>query len=194
MSPHALAAPMSGVTPKTSVPTSKTRRNVLVALVVIIVVGGLGSAYALGAFNQSQKPSWLFQGAYVTYQGKTQVLLSTINVTVRFQILSFNSSKVQILEYYSVGGSTNQTTTWYPYSQKGPYNLGQTCMTSTTTTRLVNGMTYNGLIAEKCTADTTTTTDYYASENAPFAVERVITFDSLSVDLVVTSTNISGIT
>lgn len=57
MKPHMLGALMSGETPQTSVPTSKTRRNILVALVVIIVAGGLGSAYALEAFNQSQKPS-----------------------------------------------------------------------------------------------------------------------------------------
>lgn len=121
------------------------------------------------------------------------MLVSTINVTLRFQILSFNSTKVQILEYASVGGRTNQTTSWYPYNPHGPYNPGQTCETSTTTARLVNGKTYNNLITEKCTEGSVSTTYYYISDGAPFAIERVVVSGSFSLDLVATSTNIPGI-
>jgi uncharacterized protein (UPF0333 family) len=167
---------------------------------VVVVVATISGAYFLGLFASSGPP-WLFKGAYATYSGETTYLSYTFNMTVRVQILDFNSTYVKTFTYFSIqsqlGSQNNQTTSWNKRSSELNYTAptGYTLSKTYDTTRLIAGN------AVDCTAyeytQGTTTMTAYISKSIGFPEE--ITFyetssgTSISIDLTLVHTNIHGL-
>ncbi len=88
---------------------TKTKILLVITIVILIVLSGF-IAY------QFLRPRTFFKGAYATYNGKTTVLLMTINITLRLEVVDLNSSHAKILTYIRIntplGSGEYQNTTW----------------------------------------------------------------------------------
>ncbi len=166
-------------------------------------MAAFAGAYFLGLFGHSSSRPWLFKGAYATYSGRTMYLTFAFNLTIRVQILDFNSTAVETLSYYSLNSSifssANQTTHWseltsstYSYQTPSGFNLSRTY----DTTRLVAGN------AVACTAyefrQGNTTLTEYLSNSVGFPIEftyssAIPSGGTLSMDLALVRTNIPGL-
>ena len=114
----------------TVIPSRLKRPRVLMIVVVAIIV--LGSFLVYWLFPRPQAPSWLFEGAYAKYYGETSILLLTVKVTCRLEVLAFNSTHARIHTYVkaetSLGTQEFQNTTWADLGKK-IYEIGGTSPT-----------------------------------------------------------------
>jgi len=167
-------------------------------------VSALAGVYFLGGLDSSKKQPWLFDGAYGTYSGETSYLTATVNFTIRVQVINFSSTAVEILSYYTLEygthDDTNQSTRWHQLNSSGGIDFtppsGYTLSRTYSTTRYVSGNTYDCAAYEYAKGRTTLTA--YVSNSIDFPVEFTytstpITGTSLSLDLPLVQTNISGL-
>jgi len=182
---------------------SHRNRNLAVLLVVIVAVAAVAGAYFLGVFGSS-KPAWEFDGAYGTYSGETTYLNVTFNLTIRAQVVDFNSSAVQMLSYYTLKygthTDTNQSTRWDPVTSNGTIGFagpsGWTLSRTYDTTRFVSGATFTCKAYEYTKGSTVITS--YVDKTVGFPVEFTysaspVKGSTVSLDLPLVKTNIGGL-
>jgi hypothetical protein len=179
-------------------------RTLAIVIVVITAVAAVSGVYFLGGFGSSKKQPWLFDGAYGTYSGETSYLTATFNLTIRVQVINFNSTAVDTLSYYTlkygIHVDTNQSTQWHQLNSSGGIDFtqppGYTLSRTYSTTRYVSGNTYDCAAYEYTKGKTTLTA--YVSNSVDFPVEftyssTLATGSTLSLDLPLVQTNISGL-
>jgi len=167
-------------------------------------VAAVAGVYFLGGFGSSKKEPWLFDGAYGTYSGETSYLTATVNFTIRVQVINFNGTAVETLSYYvlkyGTHDDTNQSTRWHQLNSSGGIDFTQpsgfTLSRTYSTTRYVSGNAYDCAAYEYTNGRTMLTA--YVSDSVDFPVEFTyastpVTGTSLSLDLPLVQTNISGL-
>jgi len=182
---------------------SHRNRYLAILLVAIVAIAVVAGAYFLGVFGSS-KPAWEFNGAYGTYSGETAYLNVTFNLTIRAQVVDFNSSAVQMLSYYilkyGTHSSTNQTIRWDPVTSNGTIGFagpsGWTLSRTYDTTRFVSGATYTCKAYEYTKGNAVITS--YVDKSVGFPVEFTYTASpvkgsTISLDLPLVKTNISAL-
>jgi hypothetical protein len=181
---------------------SHRNRTLAIVVIVIVAVAAVAGAYFLGVFGSSRQ-AWLFDGAYGTYSGETTYLTVTFNYTIRVQVINYNSTYVETLDYYTIKygahTDTNQTTHWHVLTSNGGINFAQPteyALSGTySTTRYVSGDTYS------CTAYVYTkggnTLTMFVSNSVGFPVEftysAALVGGKISIDLPIVQSNISGL-
>lgn len=102
-------------------PVARPKRSWLkIALAVIVVVVVVGAGFAYWWFSRSPSVPWLFKGAYGSYGGSTTVYSMTIDVTLRFELVDFNTTHGKLLTYMKMTYPADlhldpyefQSTTW----------------------------------------------------------------------------------
>jgi len=172
---------------------------VVIAIVIcsfdLLVATGMISRFP--TINESS-PTWLFVGAYVTYSGTTTL---GGNITVKDQIVTFNSLKVELLTYSLADGIQNQSTSWDPYSSAGINNTaGETLISKTNTARLIggtNGKVYQvNAVAWRDSRNNTITDYFVGSESWPIEETAIGSgaYQFISYDIFLVGTNIPGLT
>lgn len=192
----------SGVYTPPPVPSHRNRTFAIV-IVVIVAAAAVAGVYFLGGFGSSNKEPWLFDGAYATYSGETSPpsLSITFNLTIRVQVVAFNSTAVETLSYYTlkygIHTDTNQSTQWHQLNSSGGIEFtqpsGYTLSRTSSTTRLVSGNVYY-CTAYEYTKGKTTLTEY-VSNSVDFPVEFTYSAPALGgiLDLPLVQTNVSGL-
>ena len=183
---------------------SHRNRSIAIVIVVIIAVAAVAGVYFLGGLGSSKSKPWLFDGAYGTYSGETSYLTTIVNFTIRVQVINYNSSAAETLSYYvlkyGTHSNTNQSTQWHQLNSSGGIDFtqpsGYTLSRTFSTTRYVSGNTYDCAAYEYIKGRTTLTA--YVSNSVDFPVEFTytstpVTGTSLSLDLPLVQTNISGL-
>jgi len=86
---------------------------IFIILGIVIIVGGYAAYLYL---HPSNRPAWLFKGAYAKYYGETQYMFMTVRGTFYMEILDLNSTHYKTLYYVriesQVGVYENQTVVW----------------------------------------------------------------------------------
>ena len=129
----------TNVTDSTNIPQSKSHIK-LIALIAIVAVSVIVGALLVSAFISSPQgqDSWLFKGAYATYEGSASVsaedlgslfdMSLSIDFTIRQEIIDFNGTHVLISTSFQMsssfgeyGGETeqNEESAWVPLSEMG---------------------------------------------------------------------------
>jgi len=179
---------------------SHKKRNLTIVIVVVIIIcaAAVGGVYYVNPFKSSPHEPWLFDGAYATYSGQTMYRVPW-NWTMKIQVLDFNSTGFEALEYSLIQSGTysksNQTTEWNDYGT-ATHPSGYTLSRTYSATRFLYGH------AIVCTAYEFTTSDanmtIYNRNSVDFPVEVTIVMNpstggTLSFDLSVVQTNINGL-
>lgn len=111
----------------TVIPSKIKRPKALVIVVVAVIVVGSFLVYWL--FLRPQAPSWLFDGAYAKYYGETSILLFTVKVTCRLEVMDFNNTHARMHIYMKaetpLGTQEFQNTTWADLGER-TYEIGET--------------------------------------------------------------------
>ena len=186
-----------------SVPSHRNR-NLAIVVVVIIALAAVAGAYLLGGFDSPKKQPWLFDGAYSVYSGETTYMTTTFNLTIRVQVIKFNGTAAEFVSYYNLRygthSDTNQSTQWRQLNSTGGIDFAQTSgytlSRTYAATRYVSGNTYDCTAYEYTKGRTSITA--YVSNSADFPVEftyssKPVTGTTLSLDLPIVQTNISGL-
>ena len=182
---------------------SHRNRNIAVLLIAVFAVAIVAGAYVLGALGSS-KPAWEFDGAYGVYSGEAAVGAVTFNLTIRAEVITYNSTAVEVLSYYTLKHGTitdnNQSTRWDRVSSNGTVVAGLpsgwALSRTYDTTRFVSGSTID-CKAYLYTKGSTGITSY-VDKSVGFPVEfvyatRLTAISSLSIDLPIAHTNIKGL-
>lgn len=108
---------------------------VAVAVIVIVVIAGVFAYWWISRPAPASQAAWLFDGAYATYSGQTTVSIVTVNMTMRLEVVDFNSTHAKLLTYMKMESNMmapieTQNTTWADlrttsFEVEG-YNLTQT--------------------------------------------------------------------
>jgi len=200
------SSPQEGGSPVYAPPSAPSHKSriVVIAVVAIIAVAALAGAYFLWGFGAPKKDPWLFDGAYGTYSGETTYLTVTFNLTIRVQVIDFNSTAVETLSYYTLKygahSDVNQSTQWHQLNSSGGIEFtqpsGYTLSQTYSTTRYVSGSTYDCTAYQYTKGRTTLTA--YVSNSVDFPVEFTYTSTpavgaALSLDLPLVQTNIGAL-
>ncbi len=105
--------------PVEQVQVEKPKRSIWKIIVPVIVIVVLVSAVlAYWWFSRPQIPqaAWLFKGAYAEYEGETTVMFYSMNMTVRIEVVDYNSTHAKLLYYMDMEMDgetfTEQETMW----------------------------------------------------------------------------------
>lgn len=159
---------------------SHRNRDLAVVVIVIVAVAAVAGGYFLGVFGSS-KQAWLFDGAYGTYSGETTYLTVAFTYTIRVQVINYNSTYVETIDYYTIkyGAHTDtiQTTHWHVLNSNGGINFAQP--TEYALTKGGNTLTM------------------FVSNSVGFPVEftysAALVGGKISIDLPIVQSNISGL-
>jgi len=200
----AAETPSSEVAPAPPEVVPKPRRRWLIAavvVIVIVVVAGVFAYWWLSRPPPSSQAAWLFDGAYATYSGQTTVLTVSVNLTMRLEVVDYNSTHAKLLTYMKMTSSVMapvewQNTTWTDlrtasYEVEG-YDLAYTHEGEV----YIEGLgTKHCMISKYVSPDITMM--YYVDKETewPLKIEFTITEDSMSMDfdLTLKETNIPGL-
>jgi hypothetical protein len=87
-----------------------------VVVIVIVVVAGV---FAYWWFSRPPPftASWLFEGAYAEYSGQTTVPFVSMNMTMRFEVVEYNSTHAKLLTHMKMESNVtapieSEDTTW----------------------------------------------------------------------------------
>jgi hypothetical protein len=73
------------------------KRWLLVAFALLLVVSALGIMVGSGFFNNSTSDeSWMFKGAYATYNGQVADISTQTNLSARIEVTDANATHVQV--------------------------------------------------------------------------------------------------
>jgi len=104
--PSSEAAP----TPPEVVP--KPRKRWLIVAVVVIVIVIVAGVFAYWWLSRPPQASWLFDGAYAEYAGQTTVSFVSLNLTMRLEVVDYNSTHAKLLTYMKMESSVMQPQEW----------------------------------------------------------------------------------
>ncbi len=96
------------------------KRWIIVALTIVFVVSSIALITVIQPINNGQQniaESWMFKGAYATYQGQIDSLSTPYNIDETIQVTALNATHVQIQTNSSITTSfaptlSDQTTLW----------------------------------------------------------------------------------
>jgi len=192
---------MSAVYTPPPVPSHRNRKLPII-IVLIIAVAAVAGVFLLGGFGSPKKQPWQFDGAYATYSG--DMSSPAVNLTIRVQVINYNSTAVDTLSYYNLKVGThvneNQSTQWHQLNSSGGIDFtqpsGYTLSRTYSITRYVSGNTYDCTAYEYTKGRTTLTA--YVSNSVDFPVEFTysstpITGATYLLDLPIVQSNISGL-
>ena len=192
---------MSAVYAPPPVPSHRNR-GIAIVIVAIVAVAAITGVYFLGGFGSSKKQPWQFDGAYATYSG--EMSNPSINLTIRVQVINYNSTAVDTLSYYNLKVGThvneNQSTQWHQLNSSGGSDFtqpsGYILSRTYSTTRYVSGNTYDCTAYEYTKGRTTLTA--YVSNSVDFPVEFTYASTPVNgatffIDLPIIQSNISGL-
>jgi len=90
--------------------------KIIVPVIVIVVLLGAVLAYWWFSRPQVAQAGWLFEGAYAEYKGETTVTFYSMNMTVRIEVVDYNSTHAKLLYYMNMEMDgetfTEQETMW----------------------------------------------------------------------------------
>jgi hypothetical protein len=132
---------------RTSTNVAKPKSHVkLVAVIAVAVIAVVIGAFLVTAFlSQPQGQSaWLFKGAYAEYEGTTSMEISFVtvsfSVTLRQEVVDFNSTHAQLLTSVSIDSSLSgsieeevmdeEVTIWVDLS-KNQYQIDEATLVNT---------------------------------------------------------------
>jgi len=166
------------------------KERYLIPLVLVAVVA-IGSAILFALYETNFQPH-MFRGAYASYSGTSLIPgFSPVNTTRIYKVLDFNATSVEMLITSYLGTIQLQATAWEPYSANTRlHSSGQVFVKEYRTTQLVNGKTYQNLVADVYVEGNSTTTYYYVSRTAAFPVEIVTNAGLLTIELTLAKTNV----
>jgi len=81
-------------------------------------------ALAVAVYWYTSRPPypWLFKGAFAEYKGETHILLFSVEVTLRLEVVEFNKTHAKILTYTKIKTpletSEDQTVAWIDLTNK----------------------------------------------------------------------------
>jgi len=105
--PSSEAAP----TPPEVVP--KPRKRWLIVAVVVIVIVIVAGVFAYWWLSRPpSRASWLFDGAYAEYAGQTTVSFVSLDLTMRLEVVDYNSTHAKLLTYMKMESSVMQPQEW----------------------------------------------------------------------------------
>jgi hypothetical protein len=180
-------------------------RNLLIVVVAFVAVAlVVGSVLAVTLLSApAGQGAWRFKGAYANYAGSTSVMGYGFNFSVRFEVLDFNSTHAYILTSSRMGSSLgetveNENATWVELSGFGFMNaFSESNMTNSYEAKVVvAGMgTRDCMVYEYATDGPTMTV--YVDKALDWPVKMAMTMNegsvSLSLDIILTDTNIPGL-
>ena len=171
--------------------------TVIIAVAIIAVVAGALLVYWW--YSRSQT-AWLFKGAYATYEGTTTVSFIPVNMTVREEVVDYNSTHAQVLVFMRMESSLTgpieqQNTSWIDL-RKNEHEIE-----GATLTRTYEDHVYiEGLGTRLCTIyeymDDNSTWTYYIDKAIGWPVKlKLVTtgLGAFSLDLILKETNIPGL-
>ena len=88
----------------------------IIALVISSLVLIIGNSF-INSIQQNKAKSWIFKGAYATYEGQIDDLFSPYSLNETIQVIDLNATHVQIQTNSSIATSfapifSDQTTLW----------------------------------------------------------------------------------
>lgn len=114
--------PSSEVAPKPPAEVApKPRRRWLIVAAVVIVIVVVAAVFAYWWLSRPSTPasaySWLFDGAYAEYYGETTVSFVSMNMTMRLEVVEYNSTHAKLLTHMRMESNVMQPfesedTTW----------------------------------------------------------------------------------
>jgi len=111
----AAETPSSEVAPAPPEVVPKPRRRWLIAavvVIVIVVVAGVFAYWWLSRPPPSSQAAWLFDGAYAEYAGQTTVFTVSVNMTMRLEVVDYNSTHAKLLTYMKMTSNVMQPQEW----------------------------------------------------------------------------------
>jgi hypothetical protein len=137
---NATESPSSEPAPAPTPPVApKPRKRWMIAAIIVIVIVVVAGVFAYWWLSRPSAPSetasWVFDGAYAEYFGETTVSLVTMNMTMRLEVVDYNSTHAELLMNMKMESNMMQPQEWQytswtdlkgtSYEVEG-YTLGQT--------------------------------------------------------------------
>lgn len=204
-------------TMSTSNNTAKPRRHAkLIAVVavagILAVVGGLvvSSMLVQPQGQDAGQDTWLFKGAYATYEGRYEGSILNVSISVDFnvrqEVVDFNSTHALISTSFRISPSIGDTveeenTTWVPLSQMGFMNAfdeGNLTKSYEATVDIAGCGTRTCTVYEYTTSDSGLTMTVYVDNAIGWPVKMTASMPiegstGLQLDINLTETNIPGL-
>ena len=190
--------------PVGQVQVEKPKRNIwkiIVPIVVITVILSAVLVYWWFSRPAIQQTPWLFEGAYAKYEGETTILSYSTNMTVRLEVVDYNSTHAKLLTYVSMvmDGETytEQETIWGDLKGEAYDFEGYTLETS-----YEDHVYFEGLGTRHCMvyeySITNMTIQIYVDKQTTWPVKMVYRYDfglstDVSVELTLVESNIPGL-
>ena len=191
--------------PVEEVQVEKPKRNILKIVVpVVIVVIVLGAVLAYWWFSRPQtlQTPWLFKGAYAEYEGETTVLFYSMNMTLRLEVVDYNSTHAKLLYYTDMemdGESYTEQETMWGDLRENTYEIeGAVLKTSYEDYVYLEGLgTRYCKVLEYSIVDADTTMTFYLDMDTEWPLKMSFGMTELdvdfNVDLTLVETNIPGL-
>ena len=190
--------------PVGQVQVEKPKRNIwkiIVPIVIITVILSAVLVYWWFSRPAIQQTPWLFEGAYAKYEGETTMLSYSTNMTVRLEVVDYNSTHAKLLTYVSMvmDGETytEQETIWGDLKGEAYDFEGYTLETS-----YEDHVYFEGLGTRYCMvyeySITNMTIQIYVDKQTTWPVKMVYRYDfglstDVSVELTLVESNIPGL-
>lgn len=184
-------------TPSEDIVEPKGRRTKIILAIVIVVVIIVAVFLVYWFFLRPQTP-WLFKGAYAEYTGETTISFISVNITMRLEVVDYNSSHAKLLQYVKMetgltGTEEFQNTTWVDLKETTYEPEGYEFLRSYEDYVYFEGLGTRYCKVYEYNSDGTTITYYIDKEIGwPLKLSMSMTGD-LSLDLTLVETNIPGL-
>jgi hypothetical protein len=190
----------------------------LIAVIAIVAVAVVVGAFLVSAFTSTPQgqDSWLFKGAYATYEGSTSVssgdmglynMSVSIDFTVRQEIVDFNSTHALVSTSFQMSSSFGETvadknSTWVPLSQAGFMNaFDESNLTKSyeSTVNIAGFGTKTCMVYEYAISDEGLTMTVYVDKTIGWPLKMTISMTgensigNLSLDINLVETNIPAL-
>jgi len=89
----------SNTTGTTSAPETeaKPKSNLKIIAIAIVIIAIIIGAFLTYWWLSKPQTAWLFKGAYATYKGTTSSIMMSMNLTIREEVVDFNSTHAKLL-------------------------------------------------------------------------------------------------
>ena len=186
----------------------------IVAIAVAVVIVALVAALASGLLvtvnpssnqtsgNQDTPQTWIKTGAYATYEGQANVVLTTVTFTSRMEIVDLNQTHIQVLTSFNMStpyGVTENTTTAWVSRENMTFQPEGLTLNNTYTTQI----TLPNLGTRSCTVyeynNQGISAAYYVDNSIQSPIKMTMTSpatvdgQSYNVDINLVDTNIPGL-
>lgn len=99
-----------------TVSSKKRIRKVLCVLIGMVMIAIILGAFIYWFFIRPAEIPWLFRGAYAEYHGEITVLSITINISLRLEVVDYNTTHAKLQMYMEIetplGTEKSQNVVW----------------------------------------------------------------------------------